>query len=48
MFMVDILTRLAAITEHPKTEELREHIRRGYGFRAIGKERLWSLHDDEM
>jgi hypothetical protein len=46
--MTDILARLAALTEHPKTTELREHVRRGYGFREIGAERLWSLHDDEM
>jgi hypothetical protein len=46
--MTDILTKLAALHEHPRTSELREHIRRGYGYRAVGAERVWSLHEDEM
>jgi hypothetical protein len=46
--MTAILTGLAALREHPRTSELREHIRRGYGYRAVGGERVWSLHDDEI
>jgi hypothetical protein len=47
--MSDILTRLAAlIPEHPVIAELREHIRRGYGFGASTDHRRWILSDEEI
>jgi hypothetical protein len=48
--MTDILTRLAGLQpEHPAIAELREYIRRGFGFVAYGpSQRIWTLTDGEI